>query len=155
LPQLAESFLHLADRTRRAVEPLADGRLAPLHDLEAFPQTLVQLPGELRELLADELALSGERLGNLRAKRVELLLDEEEPATGVRTAAAPPDLPDEHHDRHGDPEGHRDRPAIMPDHPAPPLSAPAIPGRSRTPRAVRASGCARCGSHAPVATQRA
>jgi len=46
LAQLAEALLHLAHHTRGVVEPLADGGLAALHQLEALAQAVVHLPRE-------------------------------------------------------------------------------------------------------------
>src|SRR5439155_16795843 len=41
LAQLAEPLLHLAHGARGIVQPLADGELAALDEVEAFPETLV------------------------------------------------------------------------------------------------------------------
>src|SRR4029077_650722 len=63
--ELAEPLLHLADDARGVVESFPHCRLAPLHELEALPQPVVHLPRQLRELLAEEPPLPGERLRQL------------------------------------------------------------------------------------------
>src|SRR5437867_10927637 len=53
-------------------------------DLAALAQPLVHLRGQAGDLLAEELGLAAERLPDLRAERVELLLDEAEPSSPSR-----------------------------------------------------------------------
>src|SRR5207245_9806212 len=89
LAPLSEPLPHLAHHTRGVVEPLADGGLAALHQLEALAQAVVHLPREQSQLLTDELPLTGERLAQLRAERVELLLQEEQRPGVVAGAAGP------------------------------------------------------------------
>src|SRR2546427_10687106 len=76
LAQLAEALLHLAHHARGVVEPLADGGLAALRQLEALAQAVVHLPREQSQLLTDELPLTGQRLPQLSPEGVELLLQE-------------------------------------------------------------------------------
>src|SRR5262249_32982369 len=100
--ELAEALLDVGDDTGGVVEALADGPLAALDEREALAQTVVHLAGELRELLADQLALAGQRLRQLAAERVELLLEESQSARVVGRPRAPGDLPRQRAERRRD-----------------------------------------------------
>src|SRR5439155_108459 len=145
--QLAEALLHLAHHARGVVEPLADGGLAALHQLEALAQAVVHLPREQSWLLADELPLTGERLAQLGTERVELLLEEEQRPGVVAQDAGPANLPSEHQERPAHHERRHHRPRLDRHHPLP-ARASSTRGRSRSRAAARASAA---GRYAPAA----
>jgi len=66
-----------------------------LHELEVLAQPVVHLP----EVLAEQLALPGERLAQLCAEGVELLLEEDERAVVAALPDGSTHLPSEQDDR--------------------------------------------------------
>jgi len=114
-------LLHLAHHARGVVEPLADGGLAALHQLEALAQAVVHLPREQSQLLTDELPLTGERLAQLSAERVELLLQEEQRPRVVVGSAGAVNLPASTRSAHSPrapPPPSRPRPSPAPPRPS-------------------------------------